>query len=203
MRLGVLHVLTDSAEPLDVPGILAKLPSHTDAVTVYRTLNTFNRKNLVHRVHSEAGAGGIAVGHVDEKPAHTHPHFVCDACGKVECLTEAEVPKTFVKTLGVGPDCGEPPGGAPARDVPEVPVVQSGGFTTRLRGGEFSSSSSIHQKCCRIIPFMIDTQTLPDNVLTTQLKKVVNWARRSSLWPMPFATACCGIELMATASVAL
>src|SRR4051812_41159445 len=47
---------------------------------------------------------------------------------------------------------------------------------------------------------MLDTQRLPDNILTTQLKKVVNWARRSSLWPMPFATACCGIELMATAS---
>ncbi|MCC6239402.1 MAG: NADH-quinone oxidoreductase subunit B [Phycisphaerales bacterium] len=47
---------------------------------------------------------------------------------------------------------------------------------------------------------MIDTQTLPDNVLTTQLKKLVNWSRRSSLWPMPFATACCGIELMATAA---
>jgi NADH-quinone oxidoreductase subunit B len=39
-----------------------------------------------------------------------------------------------------------------------------------------------------------------DNVLTTQLQKVLNWSRRSSLWPMPFATACCGIELMATAS---
>ncbi|MHC4949189.1 MAG: NADH-quinone oxidoreductase subunit B [Planctomycetota bacterium] len=39
-----------------------------------------------------------------------------------------------------------------------------------------------------------------DNVLTTQLHRVMNWARRSSLWPMPFATACCGIELMATAS---
>ncbi len=26
----------------------------------------------------------------------------------------------------------------------------------------------------------------------------VNWVRRNSLWPMPFATACCGIELMAT-----
>ena len=37
-------------------------------------------------------------------------------------------------------------------------------------------------------------------ILTTQLQKVVNWARRTSLWPMPFATACCGIELMATAS---
>ena len=47
---------------------------------------------------------------------------------------------------------------------------------------------------------MLDPLSLPDNVLTTQLKKVVNWARRSSLWPLPFATACCGIEVMATAS---
>jgi NADH-quinone oxidoreductase subunit B len=38
-----------------------------------------------------------------------------------------------------------------------------------------------------------------DGFLTTQLRRVVNWARRSSLWPLPFATACCGIELMATA----
>ncbi len=39
-----------------------------------------------------------------------------------------------------------------------------------------------------------------DGLLTTQLNRVINWARRSALWPMPFATACCGIELMATAS---
>jgi len=39
-----------------------------------------------------------------------------------------------------------------------------------------------------------------DGFVATQLKKVVNWSRRSSLWPMPFATACCGIELMSTAT---
>lgn len=39
-----------------------------------------------------------------------------------------------------------------------------------------------------------------DNILTTQLNRVISWGRRSALWPMPFATACCGIELMATAS---
>src|ERR1044072_2078839 len=38
-----------------------------------------------------------------------------------------------------------------------------------------------------------------DGFMTTQLRRVINWARRTSLWPMPFATACCGIELMATA----
>src|SRR5918912_1479041 len=47
-----------------------------------------------------------------------------------------------------------------------------------------------------------------DDVLTTRLddlvaffrKNGINWSRKNSLWPMPFATACCGIELMATAS---
>jgi NADH-quinone oxidoreductase subunit B len=46
----------------------------------------------------------------------------------------------------------------------------------------------------------IESALPSDGVLTTQLQKVINWSRRSSLWPMPFATACCGIELMATAS---
>jgi len=39
-----------------------------------------------------------------------------------------------------------------------------------------------------------------DGFMTTKLQQVINWCRRSSVWPMPFATACCGIELMATAS---
>ena len=41
---------------------------------------------------------------------------------------------------------------------------------------------------------------LPDNVFVTTLDAAANWSRSNSLWPMPFATACCGIELMATAS---
>jgi NADH-quinone oxidoreductase subunit B len=41
---------------------------------------------------------------------------------------------------------------------------------------------------------------LGDNVVTTQLDKLVRWCRKNSLWPLPFATACCGIELMATAA---
>ena len=45
----------------------------------------------------------------------------------------------------------------------------------------------------------IEAALSTDTFLTTQLRHVVNWARRSSLWPMPFATACCGIEFMATA----
>ena len=36
--------------------------------------------------------------------------------------------------------------------------------------------------------------------LTTKIDFVVNWARRNSLWPMPFGTACCAIEMMASAA---
>ena len=38
---------------------------------------------------------------------------------------------------------------------------------------------------------------VPENTILTTLDSVVNWCRKYSLWPMPFATACCGIELMA------
>ena len=41
---------------------------------------------------------------------------------------------------------------------------------------------------------------LDDNVFVSQLDALASWVRKHSLWPMPFATACCGIELMATAS---
>lgn len=39
-----------------------------------------------------------------------------------------------------------------------------------------------------------------DNVIWTRLDAAANWARKNSLWPMPFATACCGIELMAASA---
>jgi NADH-quinone oxidoreductase subunit B len=47
---------------------------------------------------------------------------------------------------------------------------------------------------------MAVTGHLPENIFLTKLDAAANWARSNSLWPMPFATACCGIELMATAA---
>ena len=34
-------------------------------------------------------------------------------------------------------------------------------------------------------------------ILTTTVEKVVQWARRSSIWPVTFGLACCAIEMMA------
>jgi NADH-quinone oxidoreductase subunit B len=39
-------------------------------------------------------------------------------------------------------------------------------------------------------------EAMPD-VLTTKLDWLINWARKSSLWPATFGLACCAIEMMA------
>ncbi len=38
------------------------------------------------------------------------------------------------------------------------------------------------------------------NFLVTKMSELLNWSRTRSLWPMPFGTACCAIEFMATAA---
>ena len=42
-------------------------------------------------------------------------------------------------------------------------------------------------------------ESLPD-VITVKLDAVVNWARKSSLWPATFGLACCAIEMMNSVS---
>ncbi|NUS72155.1 MAG: NADH-quinone oxidoreductase subunit B [Corynebacteriales bacterium] len=41
-------------------------------------------------------------------------------------------------------------------------------------------------------------EKLPNGVLLTTVEKLVNWTRKSSLWPATFGLACCAIEMMGT-----
>jgi NADH-quinone oxidoreductase B subunit len=39
-----------------------------------------------------------------------------------------------------------------------------------------------------------------NGILLTSLDAVYNWARSNSVWPLTFATSCCGIEMMSTSA---
>ncbi|MPR00579.1 NADH-quinone oxidoreductase subunit B [Modestobacter sp. I12A-02628] len=41
-------------------------------------------------------------------------------------------------------------------------------------------------------------EKIPSGILLTSVEKVVNWTRKSSLWPATFGLACCAIEMMAS-----
>ena len=43
-------------------------------------------------------------------------------------------------------------------------------------------------------------QVESDGFITTSVDALVNWARKSAIWPMPLGISCCAIEMMATVS---
>jgi NADH-quinone oxidoreductase subunit B len=44
----------------------------------------------------------------------------------------------------------------------------------------------------------LEAKTGKGGFFLTTIDAVVNWGRKNSLWPLTFATSCCGIEMMAT-----
>ena len=48
-------------------------------------------------------------------------------------------------------------------------------------------------------PFIEVPEDLKNNLLVTSVDALVNWGRKSALWPVSFGLACCAFEMMATA----
>jgi len=52
------------------------------------------------------------------------------------------------------------------------------------------------QTARRTLP--VDSKNGDFGIFTTQVSKLIDWSRSSSLWPALFGLACCAIEMMAT-----
>ncbi len=61
------------------------------------------------------------------------------------------------------------------------------------------SEASVKQQPSPAEPKGSDRQLVEETrsfAFTTRIDKIVAWGRKNSLWPMPYGTACCGIEMM-------
>lgn len=67
-----------------------------DRVTLYRTLNSFINKGLLHRIPNETGHASYGLCDNNctvQEHRHDHVHFKCDVCGHIECLPQHHVPE--------------------------------------------------------------------------------------------------------------
>jgi Fur family ferric uptake transcriptional regulator len=67
-----------------------------DRVTVYRTLQTFVEKGIIHLIPTTDNSILYALCKDNCEAGHHHDdhvHFICSSCGKTICLDEVTVPK--------------------------------------------------------------------------------------------------------------
>ncbi|MEP6584978.1 MAG: Fur family transcriptional regulator [Ginsengibacter sp.] len=66
-----------------------------DRVTVYRTLQTFVEKGIIHLIPTTDNSIKYALCKNDCVPGHhhdNHVHFICDECEKTICLEDVNIP---------------------------------------------------------------------------------------------------------------
>lgn len=98
MRILVLKHLAEQQHTVSLNDIEAGM-GHTDRITLYRTLKTFQEKGLVHQVDDGTGSAKYGLCFDDcETTCHhdLHVHFYCEVCKETYCL-----PKTHVPELGL------------------------------------------------------------------------------------------------------
>ena len=83
---------------------LEKTLKEFDRVTIYRTINSFLEKGLIHRVPDNSGTMRYALcphNCSPEEHQHDHVHFQCNVCGTTQCLNqpvpEISLPEGYLK----------------------------------------------------------------------------------------------------------
>ena len=92
-RSALLGVLMNASVPLTQEEISSRLMGvGLNRVTIYRALASFLEVGLIHRVESGDRIWKFAYCGCGRR-GHCHPHFICRACGKVECLEDLNLPE--------------------------------------------------------------------------------------------------------------
>lgn len=121
-RLAVLRVLAESEGPLSCTDVLARLgDTDWDPATVFRNLVKLRDAGVAPVVARAEGIDRYALT-APEDDGHSHPHFVCEDCGRVACLPveltasmsvdgpwALSVERASVEMRGHCPDCLDRP----------------------------------------------------------------------------------------------
>jgi Fur family ferric uptake transcriptional regulator len=102
LREAVLRSVGEEKRPLAAAEIMATLQNRMsiNKVTLYRILDLLVDKGLVKRLSAGDRAFRYGMGETRHHP--DHPHFVCSACGVMECLAPNLLPANVKEFQGKG-----------------------------------------------------------------------------------------------------
>ena len=120
-RRKILSLFLAEGDALTHGDIEKKVGENFDRVTIYRTLQTFEEKGIIHSIPTADNSILYALCKECEEGHHhdDHVHFVCTNCEKTICLDDVISPKidlpegyvaesVQVVIKGVCKDCSEP-----------------------------------------------------------------------------------------------
>lgn len=94
-RKRILELFLESRGALAHGDIEKRTGEKFDRVTVYRTLQVFLEKGIIHNIPTSDNAVRYALCQSDCSAGHhhdNHVHFVCSNCGNTSCLADVTVP---------------------------------------------------------------------------------------------------------------
>lgn len=93
-RYDVLNLFLEADYALAPKDLEADLQKY-DRVTLYRTLNTFIEKGIIHKIPNDSGIAKYALTASAKKNDYSeeHIHFKCEDCGRTECLKDYKIPQ--------------------------------------------------------------------------------------------------------------
>lgn len=95
-RKKILHHFLDTNGALAHADIESRSGTEFDRVTIYRTLQTFVEKGIIHTIPTADNSVRYALCKDECSAGHHHDdhvHFMCDNCGITYCLDHVTVPK--------------------------------------------------------------------------------------------------------------
>ncbi len=95
-RKKILSFFLESGSAMAHADVEHKSSTEFDRVTIYRTLQTFVEKGIIHTIPTTDNSVLYALCKDDCIEGHHHDdhvHFICDDCGSTYCLDHVSVPK--------------------------------------------------------------------------------------------------------------
>ena len=94
-RLRILEFFLANGNALSHADIEKNAAESFDRVTIYRTLQTFVEKGIIHLIPTTDNSIKYALCKNDCAAGHhhdNHVHFICDECSKTICLDDVNIP---------------------------------------------------------------------------------------------------------------